>query len=249
MPLYGFVTPDMSERAFKALGVGNKPLARLLAFMVDKIRTGNRLKEFEQQQLVEYLFAHEKYDTPFESLLTVQMSQQEVAEAIFDGHPQSANNALRQLCDSGLAEIVFKGRKGHSTLYLVGAIQSSINNENLTECAKLQTPLSETFKPPPSGKYSVKIDTKWSQRIVRFGQKSIYIRSSRSLPTRKDNLISISNPDSKPESDPELGAKHSIRCPTCGSSNIALKGREYVCECGYGWATPASLQKRVGRQL
>ncbi len=235
MPYYGKVTPEILENVFKGLEVENDHLARLLVFMVDKIKTADRLPKFEQVCIKDYLLSI-GIDTGLENVLVVQVSQKEVTENVFR-HPQTTARAWNKLRDSEIVEEVLKGFPGHSTVFLLGFINSQIMKDDVSEDGS-DNEISLT-----NNDDSLTNDDESTHKRSTFrSQSNSVIREN-----AETSIINQSYPENKPVIKASNSEPHKERCPNCGSESYSIDDRSGCCycpECSYIGSNP-NMMKRM----
>ena len=213
------VTADMLRRMLEAFGVGGKPTARVLIWMADKTVSGDRLSAVEYEWLKTWLDLHGARDP--RSAFVVQITNSTLAEAVFNGHTQSARNALRSLIEDGVLTLVHKGRKGHGSLYLLGYDKGKVSRHDL----------------PPSGE-------SFGQKSQAFGQEMEGCRQT-GAPVTCENANAFI-PQSSFNRDREKSALEDKKCPICGSSDIeAQYGAQHYCRaCRTGFVISSRKPKK-----
>lgn len=197
------VTADMMRRILESFGAGGKPTARVLIWMTDKTVSGDRLGEVEYEWLKTWLDLHGARDP--RSAFVVQITNSTLAEAVFNGHTQSARNALRCLIEEGVLTLVHKGRKGHGSLYFLGYDKGKESRQNL----------------PPSGEEFGQGDQAFGQEMSEYGQTGAPVTCENA-----NAFISKSSLNDRREES----ALEDKKCPACGSSDIeAQYGALHYC--------------------
>ena len=197
------VTADMMRRMLESFGAGGKPTARVLIWMADKTVSGDRLGAVEYEWLKTWLDLHGARDP--RSAFVVQVANSTLAEAVFNGHTQSARNALRSLIEDGVLTLVRKGQKGHGSLYLLGYDKGKESRHNL----------------PLSGESLGQESRAFGQEMRECGQTG--------APVTCENANAFI-PQSSFNRDRAESALEDKKCPTCGSSDIeAQYGALHYC--------------------
>lgn len=113
------IRPETERIAMEAALASRKNAtwARLWPEVVGIVKSGDSLHRKELTALHDYLVSCGRFDLTASDVQAVQLSHDWAADAL--GHAQSAKRAIAQLQEIGLLELVFKGEKGHASVYAV----------------------------------------------------------------------------------------------------------------------------------
>lgn len=141
--------------------------SRLLLWAIPRFKDGSRLDEIETEWLIEWLGVVSEQSN-LEEIQTVQFSNNEAAEAIFNGHPQSVQNAIKVLLEKAIFKRVRNGIKGHASLYVVMPLPEMGSSLELTPNT------TNRVKPrvDPISTNGVKSDSKWGQMTPQMGSNA-----------------------------------------------------------------------------
>lgn len=118
-PPYGMIRPETERIAMEAALASRKNAtwARLWPEVVGIVKSGDSLHGKELTALHDYLVSCGRFDLTASDVQAVQLSHDWAAGVL--AHAQRAKRAIAQLQEIGLLELVFKGEKGHASVYAV----------------------------------------------------------------------------------------------------------------------------------
>ncbi len=118
-PPYGMIRPETERIAMEAALASRKNAtwARLWPEVVGIVKSGDSLHGKELAALHDYLVSCGRFELAPSDVQVAQLPH-DWAEAVL-GHAQRAKRAIAQLQEVGLLELVFKGEKGHASVYAV----------------------------------------------------------------------------------------------------------------------------------
>ena len=118
---YGICTAQQLYRFAEALGADKRPWVQAYCLIVGASKRGNALGDVESGWLEDWISREGMALEPREAIVS-QFSISEIT-SFFGGQKTIALRALDELRERGLIEQIAKGRKGHSSLFLIGDIQ------------------------------------------------------------------------------------------------------------------------------
>lgn len=241
MGLYGKVTPDLMGRVIGACGKGQKPWARLLIYLTDKITEGGRLAEVEAGWLSNWMRGEGLQDP--NAVLTVQISRSQITRDLFDGQSQTTARAIEKLVELGILRLIRKGYRGHGSLYFIGFVGVTEPCENVTESFPQKvTKTHENVTVSISGKGHV------SESLGHVFDECSHIQGVVTC-GNADAFIDYSEINSKRGGKVEF-EKKSKKCPRCGSEAIPFSGYLLDCpKCGAVKDVASEERSKAGAQV
>lgn len=234
---YGTCTAQQLYRFAEALGADRKPWVQAYCLIVGASKRGSALGDVESAWLEDWISREGMALEPREAIVS-QFSIGELAD-FFGGQKTIALRALDELRNRGLIEQIAKGRKGHSSLFLVGDIRYTKKQRKRAPKAKN---IQDTFS---NDRVHVFDELGDKRDSVTSGNDDVSIvnqsisKRSEPLPTTKESYERVARNEhgrcflcvicgARVGRDNRLGR---FECPSCNCANVTASACKEA-DCG-----------------